>query len=113
MLAAGNKGDKSKNAGNDDEDGGDSDDKKTLMKILGDFRDQQDIVLSLFNLINEVFTVDEETPSVIVSYPQLSGLLERGMVRSESWLIRQTINERIKDILLVLHNTAYNVNAES
>ena len=60
----------------------------------------------LFNFINEVFSLDMETPTVIVNFPELSGMLERGMILSENQYLRNSMSERIKNILLALHSSS-------
>ena len=63
-------------------------------------------MLQLFNFINEVFSLDVQTPTVIVNFPELSGMLERGMILSENQYLRNSMSERIKNILLALHSSS-------
>jgi len=53
MMVLGNKAEKAKSV-NDEEDDGDSDDKKVLIGVNQGFKEQADIINSLFNLINLV-----------------------------------------------------------
>ena len=95
-----------------DEDDGDSEDKKTLLAITSAFRQQADIVQQLFNFINEVFSLDVLTPTVIVNFPELGGMLERGMILSENQYLRSSMSERIKNILLALHSSSQTAAAD-
>ena len=110
-MVLGNKAEKQKAL--DDEDDGDSDDKKVLLGINLGFKEQAEIVNQLFNLINLVFTVDPETPSVIVNYPSLSQMLERGMMLSENRYLRENMSKRIQYILINMHTTASQSAAEA
>ena len=60
-----------------------------------------------------MFTVDPETPAVIVQYPNLSQMLERGMMLSENRYLRENMSKRIQYILINLHTTASQAAAES
>jgi len=101
MMVLGNKAEKAKAV--DDEDDGDSEDKKLLLSITASFKEQSEIVQHLFDFISEVFSIDPETPLVIVNYPGLSSMLERGMIITENQFLRKSVGERIKDILKVVH----------
>ena len=89
----GNKAEKTKAL--DDEDDGDTDDKQVLLAINVGFKEQADIINYLFNLINLVFSIDPETPTVIITYPNLSQMLERGMMLSENHYLRENMSKRI------------------
>ena len=91
---------------NDDEDDGDSEEKKKRDQLLVSFKEQADIVKNLFNFLNEVFSrSDRETlPTVIMGYPQLSQMLERGMILTENFYLRRSMSDRIRDILLAVHD---------
>ena len=91
-MALGNKVEKQKAAQDDDD--GDSDDKKVLQGINSGFKEQAEIVLQLFNLINVIFTIDPETPTVIVNYPRLDEMLEQGLL-SENRQLRENMGKRI------------------
>jgi hypothetical protein len=101
MMVLGNKAEKAKAV--DDDDDGDSEDKKLLLSITASFREQSEIVQHLFDFISEVFSIDAETPLVIVNYPGLSSMLERGMILTENQFLRKSVGERIKDILKEVH----------
>ena len=60
-----------------------------------------------------MFTVDPETPSVIVNYPNLSQMLERGMMLNENRYLRENMSKRIQYILINLHTTASQSAAEA
>lgn len=82
MMVLGNKAEKAKTI--DDDDDGDSEEKKLLLSITSGFKEQSEIVQYLFDFITEVFRLDAETPFVIVNYPHLSSMLERGMILTEN-----------------------------
>ena len=92
-MVLGNKAEKTKAL--DDEDDGDTDDKQVLLAINVGFKEQADIINYLFNLINLVFSIDPETPTVIITYPNLSQMLERGMMLSENHYLRENMSKRI------------------
>lgn len=81
-MASGNRAEKGK--GNEDDDDGDSEDKKLLVSLMKGFREQADIVHDLFDFVDSVITISPETPSVIMKYPDLEGMLERGMILCEN-----------------------------
>lgn len=43
---------------------------------------------------------------MIVNYPNLSQMLERGMILSENHNLRDNMSKRINEILLALHETS-------
>jgi len=59
-----NKPDKNKSVEEDDD--GDSEDKKQLLGIMNNCREQADIVSHLFNFVEDVSNSDAETPTVIM-----------------------------------------------
>ena len=94
MMVLGNKAEKAKAV--DDDDDGDSEEKKLLLSITSGFKEQSEIAQQLFDFITEVFRLDAETPLVIVNYPYLSSMLERGMILTENQFLRKSMSERIK-----------------
>lgn len=99
-MALGNKAEKAKQV--DDDDDGDSEDKKLHTTITTGFREQAEIVNFLFKVIQSVSATDADTPNVIVNYPDLGSMLERGMMLSENWYVRESMSKLIIDILLNL-----------
>ena len=98
----GNKADKSKSV--DEEDDGDSEDKKLLLSIMSGFKEQSTIITSLFNYLDKVFSLDKEIPNAVVEYSDLSQMLERGIILCENQFLREVMGKRIKDIVLLLHS---------
>ena len=92
-MVLGNKAEKAKAV--DDEDDGDSEDKKTLLSMNTGFKEQAEIINYLFNVVNWVFSIDLETPTVIINYPNLTQMLERGLMLSENHYLRENMSKRI------------------
>lgn len=92
-MVLGNKAEKAKAV--DDEDDGDSEDKKTLLAMNTGFKEQAEIINYLFNVVNWVFSIDLETPTVIINYPNLTQMLERGLMLSENHYLRENMSKRI------------------
>lgn len=59
------------------------------------FKEQADIINYLFNVVHWVFSIDPETPTVIINYPNLSQMLERGLMLSENNYLRENMSKRI------------------
>lgn len=57
----GNKSEKVKTSSNDEDDE-DTDEKKKLMAMTKSFKEQSDIVLQLFNFVNQLCACDEDSP---------------------------------------------------
>ena len=104
MMAMGNKAEKGKSMQDDDDD--EMEEKKVLQTVLQGFKEQADIVSLLFKMVNQIFMIDQETLMVVVGYPNLSQMLERGMVLSENHLLRENMSKRVNEILLELHENA-------
>ena len=58
----------------------------------------------LFDFIDEVFSFDPEGPLVVMQYPELGDMLERGMILSENANLRDSFSRRMRKVLLLLHS---------
>ena len=82
LLSLGNKVEKAKAL--NDEDDEDSEEKKKLVALTRSFNEQSDIVMQLFNFVRELCVFEEDSTRVIIEYPELSQMLQRGMILSEN-----------------------------
>lgn len=101
-MALGNKAEKRK--GSEDDDDGDSDDKNLLLSLMSGFREEADIIQHLFDFVDSVMTSHPESPTVIMNYPDLVPMLERGMITCENQFLRENMCKRIKDILQIFYS---------
>lgn len=69
----------------DEDDDGDSEDKKQYLSIIKDFKEQAIVLQQLFDFIEETLRLDSDVPHTMLKYSGLDDLLERGMVLSENW----------------------------
>jgi len=100
-MAQGNKAEKTKHT--DEDDDGDSDDKNQFLAIIASFKEQADILHHLFDFIDEVLNFDPEVPLVVMQYTAVGEMMERGMILSENWCLRDNFCKRMREILLLLH----------
>lgn len=61
MLSLGNKAEKVKTSMNEEDDE-DSEEKKKLMALTKSFKEQSDIVMHLFNFVNQLCACDVDSP---------------------------------------------------
>lgn len=78
----------------DDEEEGESDEKKELLKFNEDFTGESELVKGLLTLMSALLEQNSQLAGVLANFPNLQRMFTCGMVKSENYKLRSEFTNR-------------------